>query len=128
VVLLHFYLKSMFFKPLERVLEKRYQATEGARKAAEKSLEQAATKIAEYEAAMRSARAEVYQSLDRLYRRLQEEQATQLQQAHQRNEELIKQAKAQLAEDVERAKSALGHESEMLAGEIVETLLRRSAA
>ena len=33
VILLHFYLKSIFFKPLENVLRKRYDATEGARKA-----------------------------------------------------------------------------------------------
>ena len=31
IILLHFYLKSIFFKPLERVLEARSEATEGAR-------------------------------------------------------------------------------------------------
>ena len=48
VVLLHFYLKSMFFKPLAKVLQARYEATEGARKLAEQSLEQAAAKTAKY--------------------------------------------------------------------------------
>ena len=32
VVVLHFYLKYVFFKPLKKVLEERYNATEGARK------------------------------------------------------------------------------------------------
>ena len=56
----------IFFKPLEKVLRQRYEATEGARKLAEQSLERAAAKTAEYEAAMRAARAEVYQAQERL--------------------------------------------------------------
>ena len=44
VVFLHFYLKSIFFKPLEKVLHQRYEATEGARKLAQQSLEEAAAK------------------------------------------------------------------------------------
>ena len=33
VILLHFYLKEMFFQPLAEVLKKRYEATSGARQA-----------------------------------------------------------------------------------------------
>ena len=40
-------MKSVFFKPLEKVLHKRYEATEGARKQAAESLERAAAKAAE---------------------------------------------------------------------------------
>jgi hypothetical protein len=39
-----FYLKYMFFKPLEKVLQQRYDATEGARKRAAEALELAAAK------------------------------------------------------------------------------------
>ena len=56
VVLLHFYLKFVFFKPLQQVLRQRYEATEGARKLAEASLLNASEKAAQYEAALRSAR------------------------------------------------------------------------
>ena len=52
VVLLHLYLKYIFFKPLERVLRERYDATEGARKLAEESIARAAQKADEYEAAI----------------------------------------------------------------------------
>ena len=34
VVVLHFYLKYVFFRPLKKVLAERYDATEGARKLA----------------------------------------------------------------------------------------------
>ena len=44
VILLHFYLKIVFFKPLEKVLNQRDQSTAGARKLAEGSLQQAAAK------------------------------------------------------------------------------------
>jgi len=54
VVFLQVYLKMMFFKPLEKVLKQRYDATEGARKLAEQSLERASAKTAEYEAAVRA--------------------------------------------------------------------------
>ena len=58
-----------------KVLQKRYEATEGARKLAAESLERAAAKTAEYAAAMRTARAEVYQSQEQLHRELQEREA-----------------------------------------------------
>src|SRR5260370_30693613 len=60
VILLHFYLKIVFFKPLEKVLHQRYEATERARKLAEQSLEQAAAKTASYEAQLRVAKAHMY--------------------------------------------------------------------
>ena len=55
VLVLHFYLKRIFFHPLDRVLEARREATKGARHAAEASLEQATQRSAEYEAAVRAA-------------------------------------------------------------------------
>src|SRR5947208_14776107 len=75
VVLLHLYLKFIFFKPLERVLRQRYEATEGARKLAEESIARAARKADEYEAALRAARAETYKEEEQPHRNLQEERA-----------------------------------------------------
>ena len=59
VIVLHFYLKSIFFKPLEKVLHQRYEATEGARKLAEQSLQQAAAKTASYETQLRTAKVRI---------------------------------------------------------------------
>jgi|SRR5581483_289778 len=128
VVVLHFYLKYMFFKPLEKVLQQRYQATEGAKKLAEESLERAAKKTAEYEAALRAARAEVYQAQEQVHKQLQEREAAELAAARRNSEELIQEARATLARDVEAAKASLAAESEILAGQIADTILRRSAA
>jgi F-type H+-transporting ATPase subunit b len=128
VILLNFYLKAVFFKPMEKVLHQRYEATEGARKLAELSLERAAAKTAEYEAAMRAARAEVYQAQEQLHKQLQEQEAAEVASARQKADAAVREAKAQLAGDVEQAKAVLERDSDALADQIAESILRRSAA
>ena len=128
VILLHFYLKNIFFKPLEKVLHQRYEATEGARQVAEKSLEQAAAKTASYEAQLRAAKAAMYQAQEQLHKELQEREATAVGEARKSAEAAIHLAKAQLAADVEAAKTSLAADSESLANQIAETILRRTAA
>ncbi|HTS27721.1 MAG TPA: hypothetical protein VMH81_17725 [Bryobacteraceae bacterium] len=128
VVFLHFYLKYMFFKPLEKVLHERYLATEGARQIARESLERASAKTAEYEAALRAARTEIYQAAEQLHKQLQEKETAELTAARHRGEALIEEAKAQLGKDVEAAKAGLAQQAESLANRIADALLRRSAA
>jgi F-type H+-transporting ATPase subunit b len=128
VIFLHFYLKTMFFKPLEKVLKQRYDATEGARKLAEQSLDRAAAKTAEYEAALRAARAEAYRAQERLYKELREHEATELAHARKRAEAAIREAKELLAKDVAAAQANLAQESDALASRIADALLERSAA
>ena len=128
VILLHFYLKSIFFKPLGKVLGQRYEATEGARKLAEQSLEQAAAKTAHYETQLRLAKAEMYQAQEQLHKGLQEREAAAVAEARKRAGAAVNLAKAQLAADVEAAKTSLAADSDMLANQIAETILRRNAA
>jgi F0F1-type ATP synthase membrane subunit b/b' len=128
LIFLHFYLKGIFYKPLEQVRRKRYEATEGARQRANESMERAAAKTAEYEAALRSAKGAVYQAQESLHRDLQEQQAAELHAARQQAEVGVQEAKAGLGRDLEAAKTTLARESEILANQIVETILRRSAA
>jgi len=128
VLLLHFYLKAVFFKPLSKVLEKRYEATEGARKLAEQSLRDADAKTAQYEAALRAARSEIYLAQEQIHKQLQEHEAAELAAARQQADEAIRQAKAALAKDVEEAKAGLARESELLSNQIVASILRGSVA
>src|SRR6266567_7995460 len=118
VILLHFYLKSVFFKPLGKVLRQRYELTDGARKLAEQSLKNAEAKTAQYEAAMRAARGEVYQMQERHHKELQERETAALTLARQSAEAAVRQAKEQLALDVEEAKARLERDSEMIADQI----------
>jgi F-type H+-transporting ATPase subunit b len=128
VVLLSFYLKSVFFKPLEKVLQRRYDATEGARKTAEASMERAAAKTQEYEASLRAARAELYQAQEQAHKRLQEQAAAQIAEARRQADGTVEQARQQIAAEAETAKASLAAESENLANQIADAILRRSAA
>jgi F-type H+-transporting ATPase subunit b len=128
LILLHFYLKAVFFGPMKKVLHQRYEATEGARKLAEQSLERAAAKTAEYEGALRKARSEVYEAFERLRKELQEQHESELRAARKQAEAAVNQAKAELAKDVEAAKDGLSRESEFLANQIVDAILRGRAA
>jgi F-type H+-transporting ATPase subunit b len=128
VFILHFYLKKVFFAPLEKVLRQRFEATEGARKLAEQALANAATRTAQYEAAIRVARSEIYQAQEQFYKQFQEKQTAQITAAHQSAEEHVREAKAQLARDVEAAKISLAQAGEKLATEVADRLLRGTAA
>jgi F-type H+-transporting ATPase subunit b len=128
VIFLNFYLKAVFFKPFRKVLQQRYEASEGARKLAEQSLERAAAKAAEYEAALRKAKGEVYETQERLHQQLQEQQESELRDARKRADLAAARAKSDLAKDVEVAKDGLARESEMLAQQIAESILGGSAA
>lgn len=127
VIFLNFYLKSVFFKPLEKVLQQRYQATEGARKLAKESLERAAAKTAEYQAAMRAAKNEIYQSQEQLNKKLQEQEAAAVLDARHRVEAAIQEAKADLSKDAAAVKASLAADSDALADQIAESILRSAA-
>lgn len=128
IILLHFYLKSIFFKPLEKVLKARYEATEGARKVAEESLAQAAAKTDQYEKALFAAKSELYKAQEKAFKDLQEQQAQALAQARAAADAEIKKAKALLAADIEETKRTLAADSDALADRIADSILRRSAA
>jgi F-type H+-transporting ATPase subunit b len=118
----------MFFRPLEEILQKRYAATEGARKLADESLAKAAAKTAEYEAAIRAARGEVYNELGQLRRQLQADHAAAIEKARHEAEAQISAAKAELQQEVSRLKQQLAGESDALATQIAESILGRRAA
>ena|SRR5579883_309683 len=128
VLVLHFYLKFVFFKPLAKTLQQRYDATEGARKLAEQSLKEADAKTAQYEAAIRAARSEIYQAQEQMHKQLQEREAAELGEARRQAEASIQQARAALAADVEAAKAGLARESEALSNQIADAILRGSVA
>jgi len=128
VLALYLYLGRVFFRPLEKVLSKRYEATEGARKLADESLAKATAKTEEYEAAMRAARTDLYRELEQLRRELQQERAAALEEARHKAEAQVTEGKAQLAGQVEQVKQTLATQSGALANQIADSILRRRTA
>ena len=128
LILLHFYLKAVLFKPLDRVMEERRKLTEGARETAEASLAAATRKADEYEAKLRDARAAVYKQQEDIRKRWLEEQAQQVAEARARSESTVKAAREAIAQDVAAARKSLQDTSAAVADQIVATILGRKAA
>ncbi|MCP5115251.1 MAG: hypothetical protein GY953_30840 [bacterium] len=123
LLLLHFYLKWAFYRPMDRLLKKRWEATEGARKAADKSLTNAQQKADAYEEAIRDARAELYKEHEELRRRREQQQAAAFEEARRKTGVMVREAKAELASEAEAARQSLRAETEALASEIAGAVL-----
>ena len=128
LLIVHFYLKWMFFRPMGQVLEKRREATEGARESAAAMLKQADEKAATLEAALRDARAGIYQENEETRRRWIVEQTSRLDEARHQSRELIHQAKLELEAEAAAAKKSLAATADSLAEDITRNLLGRKAS
>jgi F-type H+-transporting ATPase subunit b len=128
VILLCIYLKVMYFQPFQKMLAARYEATEGARKAAEESLERANAKAAEFDAALNKARQEIYSEQEQYLKRLHDQQAADADAARQASEQRISQARQQLADEAAAARASLAAQSDTLASQIAEAILSGRAA
>ena len=126
-LLLYFYFKAMLFGPLNRVLKERHELTEGARKAAEQSLEAAEKKTEEYEAKFREARSAVYKDQEETRRKWLEDQATQAAAARTDAEARVKAARETLAGELAAGRQNLIATSEQLADQIAAAMTGRVA-
>lgn len=124
VIFLFFYLKSMFFGPLEKVLAERRAKTEGARKQAKHSIEAAELKVAEYEAQLRAARTEVFAKVESERKQWSDAQAAQIATAREKSLAQVKDARIQIAKDAEAARATLATQAESLASQIAASVLK----
>jgi len=121
-----FVLNRILFRPIGRVLDEREALTDGARAKARAAVNQYGSRLAEYEAAIRQARAESY-------RKLEQERAARLQQRAQAIETAkreaharIEKGKEEIADQAESARAALEGESRQIAERISRTVLGRT--
>jgi F-type H+-transporting ATPase subunit b len=128
VLLLHFYLKQMFFKPLARLLAEREEATQGAKNKAAEALKRAAETAAAYEERIRAARNDIYREQDEQRRKWRDEQSARLAETRSAAERTLADARSQLAAQAEEAKRSLAAETQALADQITQTILGGKAA
>ena len=121
------FVKLLYLNPLEKVLAERFRLTEGARQAAEDSLKNADTKIAEYQEALNRARGEIYQEQAEFLQKLQAEQAEQARVARMESEARVAAIKLSIAQEAEAARESLDLQSETLAGQIADAILGKAA-
>jgi F0F1-type ATP synthase membrane subunit b/b' len=125
LIILHFYLKFVLFKPLQKTLKRREELTLGARQAADASLAMAERKAQDYEAKFRDARSEVYRQQEEARKVWLEDQAKQLEAGHTRASEAMAAADKRIADEVAAAKQSLVETSAQLADSIANTVLAR---
>ena len=128
LLIVHFYLKGMFFRPLEKVLAERKKATTGTRDQAEALLAKAEQTTNAIAAELRKAREEIYREQEEARHRWSSDQAAQIEQARQSARDAIHQAKTQLDSDIAAAKKDLSATAGNLAEQIAQTLLERNPA
>jgi len=128
LLIVHLYLKRMFFGPMQDVLAKRREATEGAMKSAEMLLAKASEKAEAIEVSLRKAREEIYQEQEEARRRWIGEQTAQVEEARRSSRDLIHQAKQQLDAETAAAKRDLTATTAALADQIAQSLLEGKAA
>ena len=128
LLILAFFVKFLYLNPLEKVLAERFKLTEGARKAAEDSLKNADTKIAEYQEALNRARREIYQEQAEFLQNLHAEQAEQVRNIKLESDSRVTAIKLSIAKEAEAARAGLDSQSDALATQIADSILRRKVA
>lgn len=128
LLVVHFYLKWMFFRPMADVLAKRRAATDGLRETAEAMRAKAAEQTKSIEEQLRQAREAIYQEQEEARRVWTSDQSAQLDAARKQGHELIHQSKLQLDAETSEAKGQLAGTADALAEQIANTLLERTPA
>lgn len=123
LIILHQFLKVVLFGPLEAMLRKRHELTDGARKSASASLANADKKTAEYEVKLRDAKSVVFKEQEETRRKWLSDQADQISQGKLAIRGRVAIAKQEIAGEASSAKAALERNSDLLADEIATSLL-----
>jgi F-type H+-transporting ATPase subunit b len=128
LILLTAYLKFVFFRPLERVLQKRHQETEGVRHLAEKAFADAEHKASEFQKALMAAKLQIYREQEAQRRQLLSAQAKQIAEARDEAQERIREARRELTEEAERATAEMAVQAHALSKQMIASVFGRRLA
>jgi F-type H+-transporting ATPase subunit b len=123
IVIFYFVLRSLFFKPILKVMAERQARTLGAQKEAEKAQAAAAEKVKQYEEALRQAKAKVYVEQEAERKQLLDERAAFLKQARSKTSAEVAQAKDRVTGEFTAAKQDIEATVSQLAMEIARRVL-----
>jgi F-type H+-transporting ATPase subunit b len=110
-------------RPLQRVLAERRNRTQGAVERARADIAAAEAKAMEYENRLREAKLSIFRAQEAKRHQAQQVRATAVAEARSRAGEQVKQAKAQLEQEVVEARKNLQGEVERLSNEIIRSIL-----
>ncbi len=113
---------------LQQVLEQRHALTEGAIKRAQQEIAAAEARTAEYEQRLREARGQIYKAQQSNLQRTMDERNAALAQARKQAGEMVKKARSVLEKDMLDAKAVLEQQANVLADQVIETVLNPASA
>jgi len=128
VLILAIFVKFLYLNPLDKVLDERFRLTEGARKAAEESLRNADSRVAEYQEALNKARAEIYQEQSAFLQKMHAEQAELAGAVRTESEARVAEIKLSIAKEADVARAGLESQADALAAQIADVILSRKVA
>jgi len=111
-------------KPLERVLAERRRRTVGAMDDAKAAIARADAKAAEHEQRLREAKIAIYKAQEVRRQKVLEARGEALTQARAAAGARVREARAGLERDVAEAQAYLRAQGELLAAEVVRTVLK----
>lgn len=113
--------------PLMATLTERRARTEGAVEAAHKAIEKADARAAEYDAKLRQARAEIFRAREERIKLWSAERDAALDAARKAAGARVGQSKAELEQEVEKARTLLHASVSELASQVVHAVLPATA-
>jgi F-type H+-transporting ATPase subunit b len=128
VWVLYLYVARVFFRPLNEMLRKRHDATEGMRAGAEASIAATQRKAAEYEDSLQAARTQLYQQQEQERQKAIDRRAEIVRLARAQAEEMVAKARQEIAREAEDAKKRLAVESEPMAQSITRAILEPASS
>jgi len=124
VLIFYFVLRSLFFKPILKVMAEREARTQGAQKEAESARAAATGKVKQYEEALRQAKAKVYLEQEAERKKILDERTTFLKEARGKSSVEVAQAKERVASELQNAKKDIEATVSQLAMEIAGRVLQ----
>jgi F-type H+-transporting ATPase subunit b len=120
--------RSLVHAPLEKILSERRNKTEGALEKARADIAAAEAKTAEYERALRDARLAVFRAQEARRQKALESRAAAVAEARAMADAHVSATRADLEQEVAQSKARLEAESDRLANEVIQSILRQVAA
>ncbi len=119
--------RLIFHNALVRVLDTRYQHTEGAMERARADIAAAEAKTAEYEQRLREARASLFRLQETRRQQALQARSDTVRQAREQALGRVAKAKAAIEQDMTGVRAGLQAEAERLARQIVDAILKPAA-
>jgi F-type H+-transporting ATPase subunit b len=124
----YFGYRVIVHRPLLRVLQERYDKTQGAVEKARADVAAAEAKTAEYEQRLREAKLSVFKALEVKRQAAIAARTELINTAREQAAVKLAEAKAAIDRDVQVAKGSLQADAERLANEVISTVLRPAMA